>query len=691
MAIIHDSQAQKQIYLAQLEQLTSAQKQVLAQKLNVSPDKTKGKLVACVTMVGGEALNSKQLKEFAQASLPEHFTPQIFRQVEALPKTAMGKVDRKNAQCFTWQELLFQTANTELESKDTAQDEDDFDIFGENTYIAPTNETEELLAKIWSDVLGIDDISIHDEFIEVGGDSLFSIRILARINKAGLNIAAEDFFEYPTIAGQAKAISKASENSYEKGSTKGTFGLIPIQHWLFERVSIDTQHWNQSVLLAVDEKLNFPSLERAFQKVLLQHDALRLAFVQDANEQWQQAYMALGSTLPIDLIDCTQQGSIAQSALIEQHCKVMNNSMDLAKGNLARLGFFETKVGEPNALAIVVHHLIIDAESWRILLEDLQSCWLSFSQGTRPSLPSKTTSYKHWFEKLSEYGQSPSLLEEVDYWDLQKSYSTIPVDFTVSYEDNVEGSASVVSTLLDIDTTGLLLHEIPKKLKVEVRDVLVSALAIVLQKWTKHDEVLFDIEGHGREGLFDNVDISRTIGWFTTVFPTVFKISSNAQLNETLLAVKSTLKAIPKKGIGHGVLLENNDESMEKQQAYSQVCFNYLGQIDAHKNDNQAEVFSLLKHNVGATRSAECLRAFYLEVNAKVQSGQLHISWSYSNNIHKAETIEQLAHDFGQVLNDILALEVTNTIEDNDDDSFDFADFEDDEMDAITKALSGNM
>jgi non-ribosomal peptide synthase protein (TIGR01720 family) len=557
-------------------------------------------------------------------------------------------------------------------------------------FVPPSNEIEQTLANIWSEVLGCGDISIHDEFLEVGGDSLFSIRILARINKAGLSIATADFFEFPTIAGQAKAISKASENSYEQGSTKGEFALIPIQNWLFERVQIDTHHWNQSILLAVDEKLDFASLERAFQKVLLQHDALRLAFMQGPDLQWQQAYLPLDSQLPIQHVDCSKLNQQKQSELIEQHCLTINHSMDLSKGNLAQAVFFESPLGEPNKLALVIHHLVIDAESWRILLEDLQNCWTHFAQGTTPVLPRKTTSFKHWSNKLIDYAQSNALNSEVDFWHAQTSHAKIPVDFDVTAEENNEGSSQLISTSLDQETTALLLQDIPKKLKVDVKDVLISALIIALQKWSLQQEVLIDIEGHGREDLFENINTSRTIGWFTTVFPVIFNINPQAELNDILLSVSNTLKSIPRKGIGHGLLRENKHENLLQKQTLSQVCFNYLGQIDTHKSDTEVGLIKPLANNIGSTRSQACLRAFYLEVNAKVENGQLFINWSYSHNVHKAETIQSLASEFNQTLCKLLEIDTGLATEEDEDDLFDLADFESDELDAITNALSGD-
>jgi aryl carrier-like protein len=189
------------------------------------------------------------------------------------------------------------------------------DIFIDD-FVAPSNDLETTLANIWSEVLGCGENSVNDNFLEVGGDSLLSIRILARINKAGLSIATEDVFEYPTIAEQAKVIKSADNHSYEKGSTTGAFSLIPIQSWLFERIKIDPQHWNQTLLLSASEHLDLLSLERALQKLLSQHDALRSVFDKNLEGKWQQTFMPLSSHLPLQIVNISNTTAEQQNQQI---------------------------------------------------------------------------------------------------------------------------------------------------------------------------------------------------------------------------------------------------------------------------------------------------------------------------------------------------------------------------------------
>ena len=663
-------------YQQRLNNLSAAQKKALQEQLGITPASTKGKLFACVSTVHKELIDTAELKALLQAKLPEHFVPQVFRQVQGLPRTSAGKIDRQQAPSFAWQDL------PEIQ-------DDTFDIFGGSEYVAPTNETEKLLASIWSDVLGTDNISIFDEFLEVGGDSLLSIRILSRISKTGLNIATEDFFAYPTIAGQAKAIISASQDSYDEGSTKGVFPLIPIQQWLFERVSPYPKQWNQSLLISTQETLDFESLERAWQKVLLQHDSLRSVFSKSDSGEWQQRYAPIKATLPLQHIDCCEVDENTQRALCKEYCQELNQSMELHDGDLARLAFFETAPGSANVLAIVVHHLIIDAESWRILLEDLQQFWQEFAFGKTPSTNRKTTSFKHWANKLKDYAQSDALFDEIPFWQAQASQLTIPYDFEACGEDNNEASCEVMSLVIDEEMSAFILHHLPKSLHVSVKDILIFTLVTSLQNWLNTDEVVIDIEGHGREALFENVNISRTIGWFTTVFPVLFKRVPNGVLPSTILNVSKTLNDIPNNGIGHGLLRENRQDSDLKQQRHSPVCFNYLGQTESADTTSLENDFVVFENNIGQPRSPECLRAFALEVNAIIEQEKLHVDFSYSRNLHKADSISDLLNEYQQTLKTLLTIDSTAVSDDEDDDLFDLSDLGSSDIDAITKALTG--
>lgn len=633
----------KKNYLEQVQALSNNQRQQLASQLSSLNNQNKSQLTLCVKKQTNSSLTTEQLKAFAQAKLPEQCIPQAIKIVEDIPRSKSGKINRQDLPSYIWQDV---TSNQQNQYQ---EDDSFFDDF-----VAPSNDIEQQLANIWSEVLGCGDISVTDNFLEVGGDSLLSIRILARINKAGLSIATEDFFEYPTIAEQAKLIKTADQHSYDKGSVTGEFSVIPIQSWLFERIKIDPQHWNQTVLLSASANLDVLSLERALQKLLSQHDALRSVFDKNPEGQWQQKFMPLSNELPLQVINISNKTTDQQNQQILHEIEKLNRSMQLNNGPLFSVILFTTEKSNDNKLAMVAHHLIIDNESWRIVLEDLQHCWHGFANHLPVQLTEKTSSFKLWSEELQKYATNNLLLNEQQYWLQQNAdfAAKITRDITDGAQYNTAKTTQQFSQSFDLKTSTALLKNLPKTHKIEVRDSLICGLICALSNWTKTQNIVIDMEGHGREKLFENVDISRTVGWFTSVFPILFELSPTANIAEHLATVQQTIKRIPNKGIGHGVIKEFVAESGLKQQHNSEVCFNYLGQTSDILGDEQ-ELY-ITQQNVGLPRSPDGLRAYLIEVNARLENEVLIVDWFYSDNIHYQSSIEKLTQLFDKTLRDII-------------------------------------
>ncbi|WP_299079938.1 condensation domain-containing protein [uncultured Paraglaciecola sp.] len=630
----------KQTYLEQVQELTENQKQLLASQLLSLHQDNKSLLTLCIKKQLNSALCTEQIKTFAQSNLPEQCIPQVIKIVEDMPRTTSGKIDRQTLPTYVWQEVA---------THKQSQEEPFIDNF-----VAPSNDIEQTLANIWSEVLGCGEISVNDNFLEVGGDSLLSIRILARINKAGLRIATEDFFEFPTIAEQAKVITSANKNSYDKGSTTGAFSLIPIQSWLFERIKIDPQQWNQTLLLSANEHLDVLSLERALQKLLAQHDALRSTFSKNSEGQWQQAFMPLNSILPLQIANISAKTEEQQNQQILHDIETVNQSMQLDSGQLFSVILFITDSGFDNKLALIAHHLIIDNESWRVVLEDLQHCWLNFANNQPIDLPEKTSSFKLWSEKLQQYASSNPLLAEQNYWQMQDANQSakIPRDIVNDSQTNTAKTTQIFNQSFDLQTSNALLKDLPKTHKIEVRDSLICALICALNEWAESQSIVIDMEGHGREQLFEDVDISRTVGWFTSVFPVLFELVPSANIAEQLANIQQTIKDIPNKGIGHGIIKEYIADPKIKQQPHAEICFNYLGQT----NDvlGGEKTLQIMQQNIGQPRSPNGLRAYLIEVNARIENEILIIDWFYSDNIHLQSSIQRLAQIFDNFLRDII-------------------------------------
>ncbi|MBX9258017.1 non-ribosomal peptide synthetase, partial [Desmonostoc muscorum CCALA 125] len=310
-------------------------------------------------------------------------------------------------------------------------------------------------------------------------------------------------------------------------------------------------------------------------------------------------------------------------------------------------------------LLIVIHHLVVDGVSWRILLEDLQTLYEQLSVGQAIQLPAKTTSFKDWAQRLTEYAQSDILKSELGYW---LSASDSPVaSLPLDYADGVNTAASVstVSVSLDEAQTQALLQDVPKAYKTQINDVLLTALALVLSRWTNSHSVLFNLEGHGREDIIDGVDLSRTIGWFTTIFPVVLKLAAIDfdNFGNALKSVKEQLRKIPNKGIGYGLLryLNLDAEILAQVQTIpiSEISFNYLGQFT--QVVNTSSLVQLASESGGQSQSLQGQRSCLLDVNAIIANERLQIDWIYSTDIHQQTTIENIAQEFVEILQELIA------------------------------------
>jgi len=524
----------------------------------------------------------------------------------------------------------------------------------DTAYVAPRNDNEAALAEIWRQQLGIERVGVNDNFFELGGDSVISIQIVAKASQAGLRLSPKNLFEYPTIAELAQVASPAQAIKAEQGLVSGSLPLTPIQCWFFESDLADAHHFNQAILLAARQRIEIIPLERAVAELLLHHDALRLRFVRDESG-WRQ-FIASGEP-PVEIIrvDLTSVPGEEQAGAIEAAAAQLQTSLDFCGGPLMRVALFELAGNEPQRLLIVIHHLAVDGLSWRILLEDLQKAYRA--AGRPIQLPPKTTSFKSWAERLKEYAESDALDQEVKFWldDARKQVKPLPVDFPGC--DNTSASGQAVSVSLNAEETRALLLDVPPAYNTQINDSLLAALALTVRQWTGETPVLVDMEGHGREEVVEEVDLSRTVGWFTTIYPVALTVGDGRSPGEALKRVKEELRRIPNNGIGYGLLkyLSPKREIAEALRALppAEVSFLYLGQLDQVLDGDAA--FAPARESSGPSRSLNGARQYLFEVSAMVLGEELRVTWVYSENLHRQETVEKLAQGFVDNLRWIIA------------------------------------
>ncbi|MEH1944124.1 MAG: amino acid adenylation domain-containing protein [Nostoc sp.] len=627
------------IELGEIEAVLRQHPQVL-QAVVIAHENTPGqkRLVAYVVTQKSQP-TTNELRDFLKQKLPNYMIPAAFMVLESIPMTPNQKVDYR------------------------ALPTPDFSRSAEDKFIAPRTLIEEKLVAIWSEVLRVENVGIHDNFFELGGDSILSIQLISKANQAGIQIAAKQLFKYQTIAELATVAGITRQINAEQGLVTGSVALTPIQHWFFEQKLPELHYFNQSALLEVPSDVQPELLQQVVQQLLAHHDALRLRFVQEA-ENWLQINAATQESIPLSVFDLSHLSPAEQQTAIATKDAELQASLDLSTGamatpaaGIARVALFQLGKNQPSYLLFIIHHLAIDGVSWRILLEDLATAYQQISRGEVIKLPAKTTSWQYWSDRLTEYAQTEAI-KELDYWLTQSSLqvTALPVDYPSGNEKNTVASTASVTLALNEEQTRALLQDVPSAYNTQINDVLLTALVQSFTKRTGKSSLLIDLEGHGREDLFEDVDLSRTVGWFTTLFPVGLQLQQIEQPGEALKSVKEQLRRIPNRGIGYGVLryLNQNTTIYEKLKLLpaAQVSFNYLGQFD--QVIKASEVLGLAKE-FKSEQSLLNQRSHLLGISGFIRTGKLEMTWAYSEKVHKRDTIERLASGFMEALKNLIA------------------------------------
>ncbi len=590
----------------------------------VRTDSGRPQLVGYVVPSADGTADAAELRAHLAARVPEYMVPFALVELERLPLTPSGKLDRR------------------------ALPAPDAGAVSRAEHVAPRTAAEAALAGVWRELLRVERVGAHDNFFALGGDSILSIRMVSRAAAAGVRIAPWQVFQHQTLAGLASAADTAAVVRAEQGEVTGDAPLTPVQHWFFELDVPEPHHWNQALLLEVARPVDPAVLERAVGGLLRHHDALRLRFTRDGDGGWRQEVAAFDGAVPFERVEPADGTEAERAAEIERISARAQASLDIGAGPLLRAVHFDAGPDGPGRLLLVVHHLAVDGVSWRILVEDLERACAG------AALPPKTTSFRDWARRLAEHASSAELEAELPGWlaAADGPAAALPVDLRGG--ENTEARARVVTVALPEAETAALLRDVPAAYRTQVGDVLLAALARAFAGWTGERSLLLDVEGHGREPLFRDADPSRTVGWFTSVFPV--RLDAPDDTGELLRAAKETLRAVPRKGIGFGLLRWlGAPETRARLAALPQpeVQFNYLGRFDS--GEAADALFRPAAEPVGAARAGSAPRRYLLEVDAGVAGGRLQASWTYSVAVHRRETVERLADAWLGALRELIA------------------------------------
>jgi amino acid adenylation domain-containing protein/non-ribosomal peptide synthase protein (TIGR01720 family) len=591
------------------------------------------RLVAYLVIEPDQLLTIADVRRSLDEKLPAYMVPSAFVFLDSLPLTSNGKINQRA-----------------LPAPEPGRPE------SEGLLVSARNPTEEMLASIWAELLRVEKVGIHDNFFELGGDSILSIQIVARANRAGLGLTPRQIFQYQTIAQLAAVAGTNQSTQSEQLIVSGAVPLTPAQHWFFEQKLPNPHHWNQSVLLGVRHALNPSLLERALKQLLIHHDALRMRFM-PGELGWEQFNGSVEEIVPFSLIDLSGVSEPEQTLALAAAVAEAHASLNISTGPLLRAAYFDLGPEQPGNLLLVIHHLVVDGVSWRILLEDLQAAYQQDKRGEKVSLPPKTTSFKTWAGGLTEYALSASAEQELPYWltASPRQPSHLPVDFHGGA--NTEASARTVTAALSVAETRALLHEVPAAYRTYINEVLLAALAQSFSTLSGEPFLLIDVEGHGREELLEGTDLSRTVGWFTAIYPVLLKLKKHSGTGATLKAVKEQLRQIPRHGVGYGVsrYLHKDAEGAARlaELPQAEVSFNYLGQLDQVFADST--LFENAREIDSRPRDPEGHRRYLLEINGSIIGGQLKLSWTYSESVHRQATIERAAQNHLTAIQEIIA------------------------------------
>ena len=580
-----------------------------------------------------EELTPDRLRSFLGERLPEHMVPSVFVLVDSLPLSPNGKVDHKA-----------------LAERPLPQRE------GERPgvpRIAPASDAERVLAEIWRELLQVDEVSTADNFFELGGDSILCIQIVSRARRAGLWFSPRDLFQNQTIAKLA-LVAQTAPGPAAGELEGGEIPLTPSQRSFFERSPEDLHHYNQALVLALREKIDTGLLERALAAVVAHHTALRLRYIRQEGSGWSQA--PADTIVPLQRMDLSSLPAERRAAALEAVAAQLQASLDIERGPLLRAALFELGEGGQR-LFLAAHHLIVDGVSWRILLDDLGTACRAAAEGADIVLPPVITSLRQWGERLAEYARSTAGAAELAYWLALDERQTrpLPVD-RESGRDTMVSARHLVAELSEEETRELL-RDVPAVYRTRVNDVLLTALAEAFTTWTGAPRLLVDLEGHGREDLFDGVDLSRTVGWLTAVHPVLLKLDpQETDPGERLKSIKEQLRAAPRGGLGYGVLRALGEGGMAERlraRPAAQVIFNYLGQLD--RGLPASSLFAPASEPAGPSQSRRQERPWLLEINGGVAGGRLRLIWAYSENRHEAHTIQGVIDRFLGALRALIA------------------------------------
>jgi non-ribosomal peptide synthase protein (TIGR01720 family) len=413
-------------------------------------------------------------------------------------------------------------------------------------------------------------------------------------------------------------------------------------------------------LLEVSPDLSLGTLRQILQVLLTQHDGLRVHFGQQHDGEWQARFRPIPQELPCHVMELSALNELQQKVCQEQVLQQLQSSLNIESGPLLRFALIKLGADQPAKLLLLVHHLLIDVYSWRVLFEDFALIDTQLKQGHVPSLPAKSSSVQRWALQLQHYAQSPQITSQLAYW-IEQPYHLwkgLPLEAPLLPENNYLAYTEQLGLTLDRRQTKALLQQIPAEKDIQINEVLLTALLLAYHRWSGQGTLLLAREGHGRGGFLEHVDLSRTVGWFTSLYPLMLHMpgSEDKDLNMVMNVVKEAVRNIPNSGISYGILRYLGDKEIQQQIAelpQPQLNFNYLGQTDALLERTKS-AFSIAEESPGHLQGMFRNPPHLLDITSIVYGDELGMVWSYNTCVQREESIKAFINYYQQSIEQLI-------------------------------------
>ncbi|WP_028301003.1 non-ribosomal peptide synthase/polyketide synthase [Oceanospirillum beijerinckii] len=540
----------------------------------------------------GNNATADTLREQLQKQLPGYMVPELFMQLDALPLNANGKVDRK----------ALPRPETHAVEK-----------------VAAADASEALLCELIQNLLGLEQVWSNDNFFALGGDSILALQLVSRARQQGVTLTPKLIFQQRTIADLALAARNMEQTETEQGLLSGAVPLLPVQHWFFGHGFEQGNYWNQAILCQYEGELNATLVERVLYSLVNHHDALRLRF-KPSEQGWKQYYGGIEGALRFTTLNDVQEDDL-ETALTP-----FAAGLDIQNGPISQAVLVNLANGQQR-LYWAIHHLVIDTVSWNLLQDDFVSLYGQLVNGETLQLPEKTSSYRQWAQYWRAPATQARLVRQQSWWQQQDIEFSVPVAH--SDASHKVADAITLSTKLDKKRTAEFLNEAQKAYRTRPEEMLAAALAMTLSDWSGQQDIRLDMEHNGRTGGSDRLDISRTVGWFASVYPLKLSVASAQNPGQTLSQIKDQLRAVPDHGIGYGALRYlsgNNPFGSSSEARRSAVSFEYFGVVQQDEDDGPLHETSECQP---LERGADNHCEYELDVTTQIVDGYLCLEWTY--------------------------------------------------------------